>query len=142
MHEVPYLVPVWKNAREIPQSLKMSNIERKFSCLFFYNTPLLTQAYNNHLPDWEAKIARLALLAQQPPAPPAQYAHDNVHLKELNLIRVSYWHEIKDIMFTLTSTSILASLFTTPLVPVLVTFVQFMEQFILRYHNLFFSCYT
>jgi hypothetical protein len=55
-------------------------------------------------------------------------------LKKLNLIPLSYWHEIKDIIFhykckswmytNLTSISILPSFFTTPLFPVLVIFVQ------------------
>ena len=49
------------------------NIEKTY----FYNTPLITLVYNNHLPDCEAKIARLALFAQQtreadaPPPPPS-----------------------------------------------------------------------
>jgi hypothetical protein len=66
------------------RNLKMSNIVN-IEKTYFYNTPLITLVYNDHLPDCEANIARLALFAQQtrraaaplaPPLPPARYAHE------------------------------------------------------------------
>jgi hypothetical protein len=61
------------------RNLKMSNIVN-IEKTYFYNTPLITLVYNDHLPDCEANIARLALFAQQtrraaaplapPPSPP------------------------------------------------------------------------
>jgi hypothetical protein len=65
------------------RSLKMSNIVNGEKT-YFYNTPLITLVYDNHLPDCEANIARLTLFAQQTrgggsPPPPARYAHAVFH---------------------------------------------------------------